>query len=182
MSEAPPELKHSEVIYRGRVFNITVDQVAYPDDRIVKMECVRHRGSVVLLPMTAPDRILLVRQYRYVVGRWLWELPAGTLEPDETIEAAALRECHEEVGKIAGRAQKLSSLLPSPGFCDEEMHFYLLTELRDRRPGEAAAYQDPDEILNVEEFSVAKVLDMVKAGAIADMKTVVGIALVALGS
>ena len=67
---------------------------------------MRHPGSVVLLPMTAPDRILLVRQYRYVVDRWLWELPAGTLEPNESLEAAALRECHEEVGKIAGRARE----------------------------------------------------------------------------
>ena len=83
MSEAPPDLKQSDVIYKGRVFNITVDHVAYPDGRVVKMECVRHRGSVVLLPMTATGRILLVRQYRYVVDQWLWELPAGTLEPNE---------------------------------------------------------------------------------------------------
>ena len=178
MSEAPPDLKHSDVIYNGRVFNITVDHVAYPDGRVVKMECVRHRGSVVLLPMTAPDRILLVRQYRYVVDRWLWELPAGTLEPNETLEAAALRECHEEVGKIAGHAQKLLSVFPSPGFCDEEMHFFLLTDLRDRLPGEAAPHQDPDEILNVKEFSVKDVREMVRDGEIADMKTVVGTGLV----
>jgi ADP-ribose pyrophosphatase len=178
MSEAPPDLKQSDVVYKGRVFNITVDQVAYPDGRVVKMECVRHRGSVVLIPMTAPDRVLLVRQYRYVVDRWLWELPAGTLEPNETLEAAALRECHEEVGKIAGRAQKLLSLFPSPGFCDEEMNFYLLTELRDRRPDEPAPHQDPDELLNVREFSVKEIREMVSAGEIVDMKTVVGIALV----
>lgn len=178
MSEAPSELKHSDVIYKGRVFTITVDQVAYPDGRVVKMECVRHRGSVVLLPMTAPDRILLVRQYRYVVDRWLWELPAGTLEPNESLQAAALRECHEEVGKIAGRARKLLSFFPSPGFCDEEMNFFLLTDLRDRLPHEAAPHQDPDELLNVKEFSLKDVREMVRAGEIEDMKTVVGIGLV----
>jgi ADP-ribose pyrophosphatase len=181
MSEAPPERKHSDVVYKGRVFTITVDQVAYPDGRAVKMECVRHRGSVVLLPMTAPDRILLVRQYRYVVDRWLWELPAGTLEPNESLQAAALRECHEEVGKIAGRAEKLVSFFPSPGFCDEEMHFFLLTELRDRRPDEAAPHQDPDELLNVREFSVNEVREMARAGEIVDMKTAVGIGLVTQG-
>src|SRR5918996_1283530 len=109
MSEAPPDVKHSETVYKGRIFNITVDQLAFADGRSVTMEVVRHRGSVVLLPMTAPDRILLVRQYRYVVDRWLWELPAGTLEPNEIPEAAAIRECHEEVGKIPGHAQKLLS-------------------------------------------------------------------------
>ena len=178
MSEALPDLKHSDRVYKGRVFSVTVDEVRYPDGRVVKMECVRHRGSVVLLPMTAPDRILLVRQYRYVVNQWLWELPAGTLEPNETLEAAALRECHEEVGKIAGRAQKLGSFFPSPGFCDEEMNFFLLTDLRDRLPSEPAPHQDPDEILNVKEFSVNEVREMVRAGEIADMKTVVGVALV----
>jgi ADP-ribose pyrophosphatase len=178
MSEAPPDLKQSDVIYTGRVFNITIDHVAYPDGRVVKMECVRHRGSVVLLPMTAPDRIVLVRQYRYVVNRWLWELPAGTVEPDETLETAALRECHEEVGKIAGHAKKLLSAFPSPGFCDEVMNFFLLTDLRDRLPHEPAPHQDPDELLNVKEFSVQEVREMARAGEIADMKTVVGIGLV----
>jgi ADP-ribose pyrophosphatase len=177
MSEAPPDLKHSELVYKGRVFNITVDQVAYPDGRLVKMEVVRHRGSVVLLPMTAPDRILLVRQYRYVVDKWLWELPAGTLEPGESLHAAALRECHEEVGKIAGRAEKLLSFFPSPGFCDEEMNFFRLTELRDRRPDEPAAHQDPDEILNVREFPVQEVRNLVRIGEICDMKTAVGLTL-----
>lgn len=177
MSEALPELKRSDAIYNGRVFNITVDHVAYPDGRVVKMECVRHRGSVILLPMTAPGRLLLVRQYRYVVNEWLWELPAGTLDPGESLEEAALRECHEEVGKIAGRAQKLLSFFPSPGFCDEEMNFFLLTDLRDRRADEPAPHQDPDEILNVKEFSVQDVREMVRAGEIRDMKTVVGIGL-----
>jgi len=178
MSEALPDLKHSDRVYKGRVFSVTVDEVRYPDGRVVKMECVRHRGSVVLLPMTAPDRILLVRQYRYVVNQWLWELPAGTLEPNETLEAAALRECHEEVGKIAGRTRKLGSFFPSPGFCDEEMNFFLLTDLRDRLPNEPAPHQDPDEILNVKEFSVKDVREMVKAGEIVDMKTVVGMMLI----
>ncbi len=177
MSETHPDVTHSDVIYQGRVLNITVDHVAYPDGRIVKMEVVRHRGSVVLLPMTSPDRILLVRQYRYVVDKWLWELPAGTLEPNESLEAAARRECHEEVGRIAGKAQKLASFFPSPGFCDEEMNFFLLTELRDRRPDEAAPHQDPDEILNVQEFSVQEVRDMVRRGEICDMKTAVGLTL-----
>ena len=177
MSEAPPDLKHSDVIYKGRVFNVTIDHLVYSDRREVKMECVRHPGSVVLLPMPAPDRIVLVRQYRYVVDRWLWELPAGTLEPNETLEAAALRECHEEIGKIAGHARKMLTLFPSPGFCDEAMNFFLLTDLRDPRADDAAAQRDPDEILDVKEFTVSEVRGMVKRGEIADMKTAVAITL-----
>ena len=178
MNEAAvPELKRSDVIYKGRVINVTVDDIIYPDGRRVRMEVVRHPGSVVLLPMMAPNRILLVQQYRYVVDKWLWELPAGTRERDETLHAAALRECHEEVGKIPGHAEKLLSLFPSPGFCDEEMNFFLLTDLRDRVAGEAAPHQDPDELLNVKEFSVDDVRTMVRAGEICDMKTALGLTL-----
>jgi ADP-ribose diphosphatase len=177
MSDLLPELKGSNLIYTGRVFNVTVDDIVYPDNRHVRMEVIRHPGSVVLLPMTAHNRIVLVRQYRYVVDKWLWELPAGTREPNESLEAAAIRECHEEVGKIAGRAERLLSFFPSPGFCDEEMNFFLLADLRDRRPGEPAAHQDPDEVLKVKEFSVDEVRQMVRTGEICDMKTAVGLTL-----
>jgi ADP-ribose pyrophosphatase len=94
------------------------------------------------------------------------------------VHAAALRECHEEVGKIAGKAKRLLSFFPSPGFCDEAMNFFLLTDLRDPRPDEPAAHQDPDEILNVKEFSVSEVRDLVKAGDVCDMKTALGLTLI----
>jgi ADP-ribose pyrophosphatase len=178
MHDRLPELKHSDLIYDGRVFKITIDRVAYADGRVVKMDVVRHRGSVVLLPMTAPDRIVLVRQYRYVVGQWLWELPAGTLETNESLHAAASRECHEEVGKIAGHVEKLLSFFPSPGFCDEEMHFFRMTALRDRLASEAPAHQDPDEMLEVQEFPVDEVRRMIRAGEIRDMKTALGLTLI----
>jgi ADP-ribose pyrophosphatase len=179
MSDTYARVLNSRVIYEGRVFKITLDRVEYPDQRTVNMEVVRHPGSVVLLPMPAANRIVLVRQYRYVVDRWLWELPAGSLDhPGENPEAAALRECHEEIGKIAGRARKLATLFASPGFCDEAMNFFLLTELRDRREGEAAAAQDPDELLSVKEFSVDEAREMVRLGEIRDMKTAVGLNLI----
>ena len=178
MSEALPELKRSDAIYQGRVLSVTIDHIAYPDGRSVKMECVRHRGSVVLLPIPAPGRVLLVRQYRYVVDAWLWELPAGTLEPNESLDAAARRECHEEVGQIPDNAERLASFFPSPGFCDEEMHFFRLTALRDRRADEAAPHQDPDEMLDVKEFAVEEVRRMIRDGEIRDMKTAVGLMLI----
>src|SRR5262245_43248332 len=124
-----PEVKDSTIVFRGRVFRVAVDNVVYPDGRDVRMDAVRHPGSVVLLPMPSSDRVVLIHQYRYVVDRWLWELPAGSLDAGESPEAAALRECHEEIGKIAGRAQHLATYFPSPGFCDEAMHFFLLTDL-----------------------------------------------------
>src|SRR5947207_5137223 len=155
-------LAQKKPVFQGRIFTVSVDRVTYPDGRTVNMEVVRHPGSVVLIPMPSHARIILVRQYRYVVDKWLWELPAGTLEPHERPEAAALRECHEETGKIAGRAEHLVTFYPSPGFCDEAMNFFLLTELRERRPDEAPPAQDPDELLNVKEFSVADARQMIR--------------------
>jgi ADP-ribose pyrophosphatase len=178
MSEAPPEIKHSTVVFEGRVFKVAVDTVTYPDGRNVSMEAVRHRGSVVLIPMPAQDRIILIRQYRYVVDRWLWELPAGSLEPGEALDAAAVRECHEEIGKSAGSAKRLATYFPSPGFCDEAMHFFLMTDLRERRADEAAAHQDPDELLTVKEFLTEEVRAMIRRGEIVDMKTVAGLTLI----
>ena len=178
MSDKAPEVRRSDLVYRGRVFNVTADDVAYSDGRVVRMDVVRHPGSVVLLPMVAADRLLLVRQYRYVVNRWLWELPAGTREPGEELHAAALRECHEEVGKIAGSADRLASFFPSPGFCDEEMHFFRLTGLRDRRPDEPPPHQDPDEMLEVREFTIDEARRMMQTRETADMKTALGLGLI----
>lgn len=178
MSEAHPDRKSSTVVYAGRVFTVHTDEVAYPDGRFVKMDIVRHPGSVVLVPMIAPDRVLLVRQYRYAVNQWLWELPAGTRDPGEAPEETALRECHEEVGRIAGRIEKLVSLLPAPGFCDEEMHFFRVTELRDRRTDEPEAHQDADELMTVKEFTLEAAREMVRKGEIVDMKTAIGLTLV----
>ena len=178
MSDIHARVLESKPAFNGHVFKVTVDRVTYPDGRTVNMEVVRHPGSVVLVPMPAPARIVLVRQYRYVVDKWLWELPAGTLEPHEEPEAAALRECHEEVGKIAERAERLVTFYPSPGFCDETMNFFLLTGLRDRRADEPPAAHDPDELLGVKEVSVAEARQMIRKREILDMKTALGLTLI----
>jgi ADP-ribose diphosphatase len=178
MSNTHATVKSSHTVFEGRVFKVTVDRVGYPDGRTVTMDVIRHRGSVVLIPMPAPDRVILVQQYRYVVDRWLWEFPAGTIDPGEDPERAALRECHEEIGKIADRARNVSSFFPTPGFCDELMTFFVVSDLRERRPDEAAAAQDPDELLRVKEFSIADARQMVHNGEIVDMKTALGLTLV----
>lgn len=177
MSEPHPEKMRSTVVYAGRVFAVHADEVAYPDGRVVAADVIRHPGSVVLLPMAAPDRVLLVRQYRYAVNQWLWELPAGTMHHDETPQQTALRECQEEVGKVAGRLELLLSLLPAPGFCDEIMHFFRVTELRDRRSDEPEAHHDPDELMTVEMFTLESARAMVRNGKIVDMKTAIGLTL-----
>jgi ADP-ribose pyrophosphatase len=161
-------------IYEGRIFTVTLDRVRLPHGVIHDMEVVRHRGSVVLLPIPSPGLLMLVRQYRYAVGRELWELPAGSLEEGEDPREAARRECHEEVGLVPQTLELLSSLWPTPGFCTELMHFYRCTDLV--QPVEAAE-QDEDEQLVIRTFTVDEVRALIRSGEVADMKTVVGLTL-----
>lgn len=177
MNHSTSHVHESRLAHHGRVFDVAIDRVTLPHGRTVELEVVRHPGSVVLLPMPAPDRILLIRQYRYAVDQWLWELPAGTLEPNEHLDEAAARECHEETGHVAGVIRRLAMFYPSPGFCTEAMTFFLATELRKPGADDPSAAQDPDEVLQVREFSVAEALEMIGNGAIVDMKTAVGLKL-----
>jgi ADP-ribose diphosphatase len=123
----------------------------------------------------APRQIILIRQYRYTVNRWLWELPAGSVDEGEEPEAAAVRECHEEIGQVPDTVVRLASLFPTPGFCDEEMLFFRLSGLT--KPTEAAAL-DEDEDIEPRTFSLAEAREMVRRGEIVDMKTVAGLTLI----
>jgi ADP-ribose pyrophosphatase len=165
----------SERVYDGRIFDVTVDRVRLPHGREATLEVVRHDGSVVLIPVTDEGKLLLVRQYRHAVGRSLWELPAGSLETGEDPEAAAARECHEELGVIAGRLERLQTLFPTPGFCTEAMTFFQVSDLRQPGPDDPAAYQDEDESIEVGAYSVEEVGALIVSGEIADLKTVAGI-------
>src|SRR5690348_6945574 len=98
-----------ELIYSGRIFRIEREPVTIAGGRVVQMEAVRHRGSVVLIPQPAPGEIILIRQFRYVVNRWLWELPAGSLEAGEEPARAARRECEEETGWRPAHVQRLGT-------------------------------------------------------------------------
>lgn len=164
----------SQVVFRGRIFEVHVDRVRLPNRRELDLEVVRHPRSVVLIPVTDSGEIVLVHQYRYAVRRWLWELPAGSLDPGEEPETAARRECHEEIGQAARRAELLGSFFPTPGFCDEEMLFYRLDGLHE--PAEAAQ-QDEDEMLEPRAFGLAELRRMVEQGGVQDMKTLVGLSL-----
>jgi ADP-ribose pyrophosphatase len=163
------------VRFSGRIFTVHVERVRLPGgEREVTLEIVRHPPSVVLIPMPEPDRVILVRQYRYAIDRHVWELPAGTLDPGETAEQAARRECHEEVGQIPRRLTRLRALFPTPGYCDEEMIFFRIDGLDEP---DSAAHLDEDEVLEPRTFTLSEVRAMIERGEIVDMKTVAGLLL-----
>ena len=168
-------LLSSQRVYEGRIFDVTVDRVRLPHGREATLEIVRHEGSIVLIPMTADGKLLLVRQYRHAVERFLWELPAGSLESGEELEAAAVRECHEELGLIPGRIERLQTLYPTPGFCTESMTYFQVSDLRAPGPDDAEAHQDEDESIEVGAYTVEELGALIASGEIADLKTVAGI-------
>jgi len=172
---ADPERLSHERVYDGKVFDLDRDRVRMPNGREVTVDVVRHPQSVVLLPIPEPGHIILSRQYRYPVNRWLWELPAGSVDEGEALEAAARRECHEEIGQVPDTIVRLGSFFPTPGYCDEEMFFFRLSGLG--RPSQEAE-ADEDEDIEAKTFTIKEARDMVRRGEIVDMKTVVALTMV----
>lgn len=169
-------LEERRLIHEGRIFRVELDKVRLPSGHTVPMEIIRHPGSVVLLPLPSPDEIILIRQYRYSIDRWIWEAPAGTLKPGEVAADAAARECEEEIGMTPGRVERLASFFPTPGFCDEEMIFFRCSRLGPPA-ADSTVKKDEDEDLEPRVFTLAEARRMVAGNEIVDLKTAVGLTL-----
>jgi ADP-ribose pyrophosphatase len=165
------------MVYKGRVFSIEVEKMRFPNGTEHTVEMVRHAPCVVLIPIQDDGRVVLIRQYRPTVNRVLWELPAGTVDRDEPPDGAAARECEEEIAMTPHRLERLATLFPSPGYCDEEMMFYRASELR--RPAPDSPHKpDEDEDIEVKPVSIADAKAMVARGEIVDLKTAYALTLV----
>ncbi len=165
------------IAYNGRVFSVELDTIRLPDGTAHEVEIVRHRPSVVLIPLQDPDHVVLVRQYRHSVGRHMWELPAGSLETGEQPEAAAARECEEETGLRPHRVEPLRTLYPTPGYCDEEMLFFRVSDLRPPPP-DSPHKADDDEYIEARSFSIREAKAMAARGDIVDLKTAYALTLI----
>ena len=171
------ELLARTTIHKGRIFDLEIDAVKLPTGHTVDMEIVRHPGSVVLLPIPEAGKIILIRQYRYTIDKWIWELPAGSLKRNEDPDQAAARECEEEIGLAPGKLTRLRGYYPTPGFCDEEMIYYRCEDLRPPAP-DSTARKDDDEEIEPRTFTIAEARDLVTRGEIVDLKTLAGLSLV----
>ena len=170
------ELLARTTIYKGRIFHLEVDVVKLPTGHTVDMEIVRHPGSVVLLPIPEPGKIILIRQYRYTIDRWIWELPAGSLKAGEDPDQAAARECEEEIGLAPATVTRLRGYYPTPGFCDEEMIYYRCEDLRPPA-ADSTARKDDDEEIEPRTFTLPEARALVASGEIVDLKTLAGLTL-----
>ena len=168
-----PETLNSKEVFRGRVFDVTVDTIREGETTYVR-EVVHHSGSAVIIPVFGDETVALVRQYRHPATRYLLEAPAGTLNQGEPPEAGAARELEEELGYVAGKLQLLSEFFVSPGFCAEKMWVYLATDL-----AATTQHLEDDELLEVVRLPFSRALEMITNGEIEDAKTIIGLMLAA---
>lgn len=165
------------IVYQGHVFSVEVTVARLPNGQSHEVSIVRHPPSVVLIPMKDEAHVILIRQYRHTVGREIWELPAGSLNPGETAEAAAARECEEEIGLVPQQLLRIRGLFPAPGFCDEELIFFRASDFRSAAP-DSPHKPDADEDIDVHVFTVPEARALAARGDIVDLKTAYGLTLI----
>jgi ADP-ribose pyrophosphatase len=161
-----------EIVFQGRKFQVAVESLALPDGRSVRRELVLHPGAVAILPLLDDQHVCLLRNLRATVGEYLWEIPAGTLEPGESPDAAAVRELAEETGYRAARWQQLRDFYPSPGVLSERMFLYVARELT---PGPMQL--EPGEQIEPQVVPWSQARAWVLDGTIRDAKTLVALLL-----
>ena len=165
------------VVYKARVFSVEVDRVVLPNGRETELAVVRHRPSVVLIPVKDDGQIVMIRQYRHALGRDIWELPAGNVDAGESAEAAAARECEEEIGRMPTRVERLGGFYPTPGYCDEEMIFFRVSGLQP--PATDSPHRpDDDEDIETRVMPAAEAKAMISRGEIVDLKTAYALTLI----
>jgi ADP-ribose pyrophosphatase len=160
-------------IHQGRIVDLGMDRVRFPDGSVGELEMIHHSGAAAVLPLLSdPDgrdpQIVLVRQYRYASGGYLYEVPAGRPDREgEPWEECARRELREETGMEAGWLRYLTAIWTTPGFTDEKIHLYLAGDLT---AGETR--HDPDEFMELVRMPMSEALRMVRDGQITDGKTI----------
>jgi ADP-ribose pyrophosphatase len=163
----------STPIHRGRIVDLSIDTVRFPDGSTGELEMIRHSGAAAVLPLLDPlpdpdPRIVLVRQFRYAAGGYLYEVPAGRPDrPGEPWEECARRELREETGYYAGKLLPMTSILTTPGFTDERIHLFLASDL-----SEGEVVHDQDEFMELVELRLSEAVDLVHTGRISDAKTI----------
>jgi ADP-ribose pyrophosphatase len=161
----------SERLYTGRIINLDRDTVRFPDGSTGQLEMVRHPGASAVVPFLDdprdPDpRVLLIRQFRHAADDFIWEVPAGRLDPGEAPEACARRELEEETGMRARTIERLTTIYTTPGFTDERIHLFLAYGLE-----QGEHRREADEFMELHTLRWSAVLDLARSGAIQDAKT-----------
>lgn len=161
-----------EIVHQGRKIKVAIDTSVGPNGETIKRDMIFHPGAVVILPVIDRDHICILRNFRFVIDETLWEIPAGTLEPGEPIQEAAIRELEEETGYVAKKWTYLNYFYASPGVLDEKLHLFVAEDLTagTMRP-------EADEQLEPVTLAWADAMRMALDGTIKDAKTITSLLL-----
>lgn len=162
----------SKMIYRGRVATLSLDSYRTADGKSFRRETIRHPASVVILPILPGNRVLLIRQFRHALGRYIYEIPAGTSEPNESLLHCAKRELAEEAGHSARRWERLTMFYPAPGISTERMVLYRASGLISLKHPVA---KDKDEYITPHIVTAPQAVELVRRNRIVDAKSIIGI-------
>ncbi|MCA1623120.1 MAG: NUDIX hydrolase [Acidobacteria bacterium] len=166
-----PEVVSSKTIYEGNIFDVFLAKIRQSQVEYER-EIVFHNGSAVIVPVFADKTVALVKQYRHPAQKYLYEIPAGSLEKGESPEEGARRELEEEIGVRAGNLEKLIEFFVSPGFLTEKMFVYLATDL-----AETEQKLEEDELIEIKKVTFSQAFEMIRKNEIEDAKTIVGLIL-----
>ncbi|MBI5359464.1 MAG: NUDIX hydrolase [Planctomycetes bacterium] len=161
----------SEQIYKGRIFSVEHATIAAPDGKIMTRDVIRHNGSVAIVPFLDKNHIILIKQYRLPADAYLYEIPAGTIDPGEKPLQCAKRELIEETGHSGKHWEKTAEFFSCPGFCSEKLYLYRATGLTPVKE----FHRDEDEDIEVKIFSIREIRKMLAEDAFVDSKTLIGL-------
>ena len=164
------KVNNRTIVYHGKIFELIRENITLENGTTTDVEFIEHPGAAAIIPFLDDNRIVLLKQYRHALKKVIWEIPAGTLDPQEEIISCAKRELIEETGYSASGWQKLGAITPVPGYSDERIHIYLATELQP-----AEQHLDEDEVIQVQEVEFNKALEMIGIGKIQDAKSIAGL-------
>ncbi len=159
-----------DIVHRGRKIQVAVDRSVAPDGQTIQRDVVLHPGAVAILPIVDAEHVCLLRNHRFILNEVLWEIPAGTLEAGEAVEAAAVRELAEETGYQAKQWRKLLEFYPSPGILSERTHLFVASELT-----AGTMRLEADEQLEPRVVPWSQALAWTRDGTIRDAKTLLAL-------
>lgn len=161
------EVKKSEIVYKGKIFNLEKDVITLPDGRETVRETIRHGGAAAMIPIDNEGKIIFVRQYRHSAGKEVLEIPAGTIEKGEDPYNCAIREIQEETSYKAGKMTFLFKMFSAIGFCSEQIYIYLAENLE-----KGEFNMDEDEFITIERYTLKESIELIYKGEICDSKTI----------
>ena len=157
-------------LHQGRVFRLVNETYSLANGVTSDMDFIQHPGAAAMVPMLNQSEVVLIKQYRHAIRKFIWEIPAGTIDPEESAIHCAKRELIEEIGYSANVWHQLGTITPLPGCSDERIHIFLASELQP-----ANQDLDDDELLNVHSMELSKAMEMIFSGEIQDGKTISGL-------